>query len=82
MVGQRSAKPGRRIVAIVLPELLCELAARGRKVPASRPLGVVLVDSSEQAAALSPTAVLAAVNARAQGLGMVAGQTLAEQWHE
>src|SRR5690606_19402486 len=75
--------PERRIAAIVLPELLIELAsasssetpARARKLP----LGVVLCEpelSSEQKA--GATAVLDAVSASARRYGVHPGQTIAE----
>jgi protein ImuB len=77
----------RRILALVLPELLCELAERGLAREARAPLGVVLVHpheakgtqtSDEHAEPLEPTATLAAVNDAAQRFGVRPGQTLAE----
>lgn len=82
MKGER-----RRILALVLPELLCELAERGLAREARGPLGVVLVHPHEVKGSteaegsdepLEPTATLAAVNGAAQRLGVRSGQTLAE----
>lgn len=78
----------RRILALVLPELLCELAERGLARESRGPLGVVLVhphqntqkEGAEEGDAepLEPTATLSAVNAAAQRFGVRTGQTLAE----
>jgi protein ImuB len=80
---------GRRVLALVLPELLCELAEkrllwglqRGKAKP---PLGVVLVPNavSTPAAgserALDATAKLSAVNESARRYGVREGQSIAE----
>ncbi|MCA9594344.1 MAG: DNA polymerase Y family protein [Myxococcales bacterium] len=71
----------RRIAAIELPELLCELAEAelgllrrlSGKERERRPLGVVLSEDP-----LEATAVLEAVNAPAARFGVRAGQTIAE----
>jgi protein ImuB len=73
-------REARRVVAVVLPALWCELVELEPVPRASLerfPLGVVLGDpaSTEEIAA---TSVLKAVNARAHRLGVRAGQTLAE----
>lgn len=77
----------RRILALILPELLCELAPRGLAREARGPLGVVLVHPHQtenngvkegEAEPLEPTATLSAVNAAAQRFGVRTGQTLAE----
>jgi protein ImuB len=85
-----SAASGRRVLALVLPELLCELAEkrllwgfqRGKAKP---PLGVVLVPNaaSKQAAAnagkaIDATAKLSAVNESARRYGVREGQSIAE----
>ena len=68
----------RRVAAVVLPELLVELASgpifeRAAKAP---PLGVVM--RTETGDELAATAVLDAVNAAARRFGVRAGQTIAE----
>jgi len=88
-----SAEPGRRVLALVLPELLCELAeerlllglSRGKGKP---PLGVVLVFGSESKSGVAhslaehkpvdATAKLSAVNESAKRYGVREGQTIAE----
>jgi len=86
--------PTRRVLALVLPELLCELAEErllwglpraGSKK--ARPLGVVLVAGSEVKAKVPPdtaakpidsTAKLSAVNESARRYGVREGQSIAE----
>ncbi len=84
-----SHKPERRVLALVLPELLCELAEqrllwglqRGKAKP---PLGVVLVSSASPSASPGPerpidaTAKLSAVNESARRYGVREGQSIAE----
>ena len=84
--------PARRVLALVLPELLCELAEqrllwgmqRGKVKP---PLGVVLRSVAESAPAapsaspakpIDATAKLSAVNESARRYGVREGQTIAE----
>jgi protein ImuB len=84
--------PERRVLALVLPELLCELAekrllcglARGKAKPA---LGVVLIRGESKPGALTTgtepkpidaTAKLSAVNESAKRYGVREGQTIAE----
>jgi protein ImuB len=81
---------GRRVLALVLPELLCELAEkrllwglqRGKAKP---PLGVVLVSMEYSASsepgtekAVDATAKLSAVNESARRYGVREGQSIAE----
>lgn len=73
--------PPRRIVALVLPELLLEVVAS----VSSRlrgPWGVVMIDPADPSfredEPLRPTATLSAVNAAARRYGVRAGQTIAE----
>ncbi|MBI5533399.1 MAG: DNA polymerase Y family protein [Deltaproteobacteria bacterium] len=63
--------PARRIAAIVLPRLLCEIAGSGSS---RRPVGVVLSASEH----LSDQATLDAVDQRARKAGLRAGLTIAE----
>jgi len=81
--------PARRVLALVLPELLCELAeerllwgmaARGKPKP---PLAVLLVAGEaptepSRSKATDATAVISAVNESARRYGVRAGQTVAE----
>ena len=76
MSSQPSPRPSRRIVAIVLPELLCELAAGSGA--ARVPRAVVAADPADASEELNATTVLHAVNASARKLGVHPGQTLAE----
>jgi protein ImuB len=72
---------GRRIVALVMPELLLELVTATRPAPARGPWGVVLVEPVETNTAeepLRPNVRLDAVSASARRCGVRAGQTLAE----
>src|SRR6185369_14546205 len=78
----------RRVLALVLPELLCELAEKrllwGLQLRKSKPpLGVVLVSAEAKPGATEPrpidaTAKLRAVNESAKRYGVRAGQTIAE----
>lgn len=80
-----SRSPSRRIAAVVLPDLLCEIALRRK--PATAPgvalpsLGVVLTEADASASGSSQpkaTSTLAAVNPAARAFGVRAGQTIAE----
>ena len=87
-----SVAPERRVLALVLPELLCELAEKRLLLGLQRskvkpPLGVVLVANAEvktepsSAAELKPidaTTKLSAVNESAKRYGVREGQTIAE----
>ncbi|HEX2672895.1 MAG TPA: DNA polymerase Y family protein [Polyangiaceae bacterium] len=83
-----SAQPTRRVLALVLPELLCELAEKrllwGLQLRKSKPpLGVVLVNAEAKPGSVEPkpidaTAKLSAVNESAKRYGVRAGQTIAE----
>ena len=64
----------RRIAAVVLPELLCELVSLARRGSKQPPLGVVLAEGSE----FGPDAKLEGVNAAAQRFGVCPGQSIAE----
>ena len=74
-------KPVRRILAIYLPEILCELARGAKKMslrgeePKPRPLGVLLAQRADE---VSPRDRLAAVCGRAFCAGVRPGQTPAE----
>src|SRR6478752_1443604 len=86
--------PERRVLALALPELLCELAEKRllwgmQRSKSKPPLGVVLVANAEakpnQPGAAEPepkpidaTAKLNAVNESAKRYGVRAGQTIAE----
>jgi protein ImuB len=77
----------RRVVAVVLPELLVELAKgpveprRGRALQGEIPVGVLLVDESSNEKPAPPAgAVFAAVNDAAKRFGIRAGQTVAEAY--
>jgi protein ImuB len=84
--GAKSAE--RRVVAIVLPDLLTELAesssARASADPGRGlhcPLGVLLVDASSKDKPAPPAgAVFTAVNDAAKRFGIRAGQTVAEAY--
>ncbi len=67
----------RRVAAIVLPRLLCELAAPAPKHP-PRPFGVVLCAPGEQGQVLRETTKLDAVDDTARGLGLREGLSLVE----
>src|SRR6478609_2671727 len=87
-----SVAPERRVLALVLPELLCELAEKRllwglQRSKSKPPLGVVLVAGTEAkpsepgAAVAKPidaTAKLNAVNESAKRYGVREGQTIAE----
>jgi len=85
-----SSASGRRVLALVLPELLCELAEQRllwgfQRSKAKPPLGVVLVSSAQpkQAEAsaeraIDATAKLSAVNESARRYGVREGQSIAE----
>jgi len=82
----------RRVLALVLPELLCELAEKRllwglQRSKPKPPLGVVLVANTEgkpsepgadDAKPIDATAKLSAVNESAKRYGVRAGQTIAE----
>lgn len=83
----------RRVVAVVLPELLCELAGaslfalsggqRASSPKAQPPLGVLLTDTpvsgqEESSRSVPAAAVLEAVNDSARHFGVRAGQTVTE----
>jgi protein ImuB len=84
--------PERRVLALVLPELLCELAEKRllwglQRSKAKPPLGVVLVSGTEgkpsapgaaEPKPIDATAKLSAVNESAKRYGVRAGQTIAE----
>ena len=67
----------RRIVALVLPQLPCELLGESC-FHDDRPLGVVIVESDADAGELRATAPLGAVNEVARRLGVQIGQTISE----
>jgi protein ImuB len=74
------ARP-RRILALVLPELLCEVAARATPAREGGSFGVVLVPPDAPGAGGEPlraTARLDAVSPAARRFGVRAGQTIAE----
>lgn len=87
-----SAAPARRVLALVLPELLCELAEKRllwglQRHKSKPPLGVVLVGTAEanpqqpnsnEPKPIDATAKLSAVNESAKRYGVRAGQTIAE----
>src|SRR6478736_3180252 len=87
-----SVQPERRVLALALPELLCELAEKRllwglQRSKVKLPLGVVLVANAEakpnQPGTADPkpidaTAKLSAVNESAKRYGVRAGQTIAE----
>ena len=78
----------RRVLALVLPELLCELAEKRllwglQRSKSKPPLGVVLVNAEAKPGITEPkpidaTAKLSAVNESAKRYGVRAGQTIAE----
>ncbi|HEY3495655.1 MAG TPA: DNA polymerase Y family protein [Polyangiaceae bacterium] len=71
-----------RVLALVLPELLCEVAARSTPTRESAAFGVVLVSPGEpgfdEAEPLRATARLDAVSRTARRFGVRAGQSIAE----
>lgn len=74
------AGPARRIVALFLPEILCEITSRAALERGHAPFGVVLVPPADVASAepLRATARLDAVSVAARRLGVRAGQSIAE----
>jgi protein ImuB len=77
------ASPGpgpRRIVALILPEILCEITSRVSVERSHGPFGVVLVPPADVTSSepLRATARLDAVSVAARRLGVRAGQTIAE----
>jgi protein ImuB len=75
----------RRIAAVVLPELLVELASArlavgpgGARRPKLVPLGVVMTQGASAGEEIAATAVLGAVNAAARRFGVRPSQTIAE----
>lgn len=78
----QSEGAGRRVVALVLPELLLELIAGTVAERARGPWGVVLTESSplegRAEEPIRPTVRLDAVSASARRCGVRAGQTIAE----
>jgi protein ImuB len=78
--AQLDKSAGRRVVAVVLPELWCELvelAPAPRALLGRVPLGVVLGEPGAEDE-IAATSRLEAVNARAHRLGIRPGQTLAQ----
>src|ERR1700761_3957968 len=85
-----SSPPARRVLALVLPELLCELAEKrflwgAQRGKAKPPLGVVLVSAvsdtsmtSDASKPVSAAAKLSAVNESARRYGVREGQSIAE----
>jgi len=85
-------QPERRVLALVLPELLCELAEKRllwglQRSKVKPPLGVVLLANAEAKSKqpdgadpklIDATAKLSAVNESAKRYGVRAGQTIAE----
>ena len=82
MTNAVRATPGRRIVALVMPELLIELMSATVAVHARGPWGVVLAEPTTETGVsdepLRPNVRLDAVNAAARRCGVRAGQTIAE----
>lgn len=77
----RAESAGRRIVALVLPELLLELVAARMLERARGPWGVVLAEpapAGEAEELTRPSVRLDAVSASARRCGVRAGQTIAE----
>jgi protein ImuB len=77
-----SAARERRILALVLPELLCEVASRAAPERDKTPFGVVLVPPEDPAfdsgEPLREAATLAAVSPLARRFGVRAGQSIAQ----
>jgi hypothetical protein len=74
-----AASPGeRRILALVLPELLLELVQRGAPARSLGAFGVVRATGPRSSAELAPSSVLVAVSQRAEQCGVRVGQTLAQ----
>jgi protein ImuB len=71
--------PQRRIAAVFLPELYCELVAAGSTARPEPPFGVILASSPEPAGAPpAATERLVAVNHVARRYGVLEGQSIAE----
>jgi protein ImuB len=71
--------PARRVAAVFLPELLCELVISGSSERAERPFGVVVAESAEPAGTPVPaTERLVAVSRTARRYGVLEGQSIAE----
>jgi protein ImuB len=70
--------PQRRLAAVHLPELFCELVMAGRSRGSEQPLGVVLSPPDAFATPTPPTERLVAVNHVARRYGVLAGQSIAE----
>ncbi len=71
--------PARRVAAVFLPELLCELVISGSQERAERPFGVIVAESAEPAKTPVPaTERLAAVSRVARRYGVLEGQSIAE----
>jgi protein ImuB len=71
--------PARRVAAVFLPELLCELVVLGSIERAERPFGVIVGESVEPAGEPVPaTERLVAVNRIARRYGVLEGQSIAE----
>ena len=70
----------RRIAAIVLPQLLCELALQLAIAPVTSryPFGVVLVTHADDVQCITDQSRLHAVDERARKLGLAAGMTVAQ----
>jgi len=68
----------RRVAAVVLPELLEELAVGHAGPPTPGPRGVVVVEQHAEPNELAATALLDGANAAARRLGVRKGQTLNE----
>ncbi|HEX6275215.1 MAG TPA: DNA polymerase Y family protein [Polyangiaceae bacterium] len=69
----------RRVAAIFLPELYCELVVAGSTARAEPPFGVILAGSPESSSATpAATERLVAVNHVARRYGVRAGQSIAE----
>jgi protein ImuB len=72
--------PSRRVAAIVLPRLLCEIAATRGAAPSGRrrPFGVVVAREAQGQDPAGERARLEAVDERARRLGLSAGLTIAQ----
>ncbi|HWP06122.1 MAG TPA: DNA polymerase Y family protein [Polyangiaceae bacterium] len=81
-MSESSPDPSRRIVALVLPELLLEVAVTTAPQRSRGPWGVVLLEPGAATEPLEdplkPTARLTAVSASARRCGVREGQTIAE----
>ena len=71
--------PERRVAAVFLPELLCELVTAGSRVRSEHPFGVISAELTEAAGSpLRATERLIAVNHVARRYGVLDGQSIAE----